>query len=116
MILMGVFGVCVVDMLGLLKYKYNEMFVCSVIGFLVVFVIGFVILNIFVLWFMIVLFMFVLLLIVVYGNCWLQISFVMLFMMVMMFEEKFMLLQVFVNVGWIFVGGFWYMYWVMFVL
>lgn len=71
MILMGVFGVCVVDMLGLLKYKYNEMFVCSVIGFLVVFVIGFVILNIFVLWFMIVLFMFVLLLIVVYGNCWL---------------------------------------------
>lgn len=59
-------------MLGPLKYNHNEMLACSVIGFLSVLATP----NIFALWLTIVSLTFVLSLIVVYGNRWPQISFV----------------------------------------
>ncbi|PMS20466.1 hypothetical protein C0Z18_11050 [Trinickia dabaoshanensis] len=107
----GALGACVVDMPGPLKYKHNEMLICSVLGFLSALATGLATVNIFALWATIVSLTFALSLTVVYGNRWPQISFATLFMMVMTLEEHFTPLQALVNAGWILLGGLWYTYW-----
>jgi len=107
----GALGACVVDMPGPLKYKHNEMLICSVLGFLSALATGLATVNIFALWGTIVSLTFLLSLTVVYGNRWPQISFATLFMMVMTLEEHFTPLQALVNASWILVGGLWYTYW-----
>ncbi|MGG1944117.1 FUSC family membrane protein [Trinickia sp. NRRL B-1857] len=107
----GALGACVVDMPGPLKYKHNEMLICSVLGFLSALATGLATVNIFALWGTIVSLTFVLSLTVVYGNRWPQISFATLFMMVMTLEEHFTPLQALINASWILLGGLWYTYW-----
>ncbi|RDU97166.1 FUSC family protein [Trinickia dinghuensis] len=107
----GALGACVVDMPGPLKYKHNEMLVCSVLGFLSALATGLATFNVFALWAVVVALTFVLSLAVVYGNRWPQISFATLFMMVMTLEEHFTPLQALINASWILLGGLWYTYW-----
>ncbi|WP_179404787.1 FUSC family protein [Burkholderia guangdongensis] len=111
----GALGACVVDMPGPLKYKYNEMIACSVIGCLAALATGLATPNVLALWLTIVPLTFVLSLIVVYGNRWPQISFATLFMMVVTLEDKFTPLHALVNAAWILAGGLWYTYWATFV-
>ncbi|MGN6667246.1 MAG: FUSC family protein [Trinickia sp.] len=107
----GSLGACVVDMPGPLKYKHNEMLVCSVLGFVSALATGIATFNVFALWATVVAMTFVLSLTIVYGNRWPQISFATLFMMVMTLEEHLTPLQALVNASWILVGGLWYTYW-----
>jgi uncharacterized membrane protein YccC len=107
----GALGACVVDMPGPLKYKHNEMLVCSVLGFAAALATGLATFNVFALWATVVALTFVLSLTVVYGNRWPQISFATLFMMVMTLEEHFTPLQALINASWILLGGLWYTYW-----
>ncbi len=111
----GALGACVVDMPGPLKYKHNEMLVCSVLGFVSALATGLATFNVFALWATVVALTFVLSLTVVYGNRWPQISFATLFMMVMTLEEHFTPLQALANAAWILAGGLWYTYWATFV-
>ena len=46
----GALGACVVDMPGPLKYKHNEMLVCSVLGFVSALATGLATFNVFALW------------------------------------------------------------------
>jgi uncharacterized membrane protein YccC len=107
----GALGACVVDMPGPLKYKHNEMLVCSVLGFLSALATGLATFNVIALWATVVALTFALSLTVVYGNRWPQISFATLFMMVMTLEDHFTPLQALVNASWILLGGLWYTYW-----
>jgi uncharacterized membrane protein YccC len=107
----GALGACVVDMPGPLKYKHNEMLVCSVLGFLSALATGLATFNVIALWATVVALTFALSLTIVYGNRWPQISFATLFMMVMTLEDHFTPLQALVNASWILVGGLWYTYW-----
>ncbi|MGN6316257.1 FUSC family protein [Trinickia sp.] len=107
----GALGACVVDMPGPLKYKHNEMLVCSVLGFVSALATGLATFNVFALWATVVALTFALSLTVVYGNRWPQISFATLFMMVMTLEEHFTPLQALTNAAWILAGGLWYTYW-----
>lgn len=107
----GALGACVVDMPGPLKYKHNEMLVCSVLGFVSALATGLATFNVFALWATVVAMTFALSLTVVYGNRWPQISFATLFMMVMTLEEHFTPLRALVNASWILLGGLWYTYW-----
>jgi uncharacterized membrane protein YccC len=107
----GALGACVVDMPGPLKYKHNEMLVCSVLGFLSAFATGLATFNVFALWATVVTLTFLLSLTVVYGNRWPQIGFATLFMMVMTLEEHLTPLQALTNASWILAGSLWYTYW-----
>ncbi|MGN6649427.1 FUSC family protein [Trinickia sp.] len=107
----GALGACVVDMPGPLKYKHNEMLVCSVLGFVAALATGLATFNVFALWATVVAMTFALSLTVVYGNRWPQISFATLFMMVMTLEEHFTPLKALTNASWILLGGLWYTYW-----
>jgi uncharacterized membrane protein YccC len=107
----GALGACVVDMPGPLKYKHNEMLVCSVLGFLSALATGLATFNVIALWATVVALTFALSLTIVYGNRWPQISFATLFMMVMTLEDHFTPLQALVNASWILLGGLWYTYW-----
>jgi uncharacterized membrane protein YccC len=107
----GALGACVVDMPGPLKYKHNEMLVCSVLGFLSALATGLATFNVFALWATVVALTFVLSLTVVYGNRWPQIGFATLFMMVVTLEEHFTPLHALGNAAWILAGGLWYTYW-----
>ncbi len=107
----GSLGACVVDMPGPLKYKHNEMLVCSVLGFVSALATGLATFNVFALWATVVAMTFVLSLTIVYGNRWPQISFATLFMMVMTLEEHLTPLQALINASWILLGGLWYTYW-----
>lgn len=111
----GALGACVVDMPGPLKYKHNEMLVCSVLGFASALATGLATFNVLALWVTVVALTFALSLTVVYGNRWPQISFATLFMMVMTLEEHFTPLQALINAAWILAGGLWYTYWATFV-
>jgi len=111
----GALGACVVDMPGPLKYKHNEMLVCSALGFVSALATGLATFNVFALWATVVALTFALSLTVVYGNRWPQISFATLFMMVMTLEEHFTPLQALANAAWILAGGLWYTYWATFV-
>jgi uncharacterized membrane protein YccC len=111
----GALGACVVDMPGPLKYKHNEMLLCSVLGFVSALATGLATFNVFALWATVVALTFALSLTVVYGNRWPQISFATLFMMVMTLEEHFTPLQALINAAWILAGGLWYTYWATFV-
>ncbi|HEV3106173.1 MAG TPA: FUSC family membrane protein, partial [Trinickia sp.] len=107
----GALGACVVDMPGPLKYKHNEMLLCSVLGFFAALVTGLATFNIVALWVMIVALTFVLSLTVAYGHRWPQISFATLFMMVMTLEEHFTPAKALSNAAWVLAGGLWYTYW-----
>ncbi|PPK47540.1 putative membrane protein YccC [Trinickia symbiotica] len=107
----GALGACVVDMPGPLKYKHNEMLVCSVLGFLSALATGLATFNVFVLWATVVSLTFALSLTVVYGNRWPQIGFATLFMMVVTLEEHLTPVHALVNAAWILAGGLWYTYW-----
>ena len=111
----GALGACVVDMPGPLKYKHNEMLVCSVLGFVSALATGLATFNVFALWATVVALTFALSLTVVYGNRWPQISFATLFMMVMTLEEHFTPWHALTNAAWILAGGLWYTYWATFV-
>ena len=111
----GALGACVVDMPGPLKYKHNEMLICSVLGFVSALATGLATFNVLALWITVVALTFALSLTVVYGNRWPQISFATLFMMVMTLEEHFTPLQALINAAWILAGGLWYTYWATFV-
>jgi uncharacterized membrane protein YccC len=107
----GAIGASVVDLPGPLKYKTNEMLACTAIGFLSALATGIATANPFTLWLTVVPLTFVLSMIVVYGNKWLQISFATLFMMVITVDEHFTLLEALSNAGCIFLGGLWYTGW-----
>ncbi|WP_206952713.1 FUSC family protein [Trinickia acidisoli] len=107
----GALGACVVDMPGPLKYKHNEMLVCSVLGFASALATGLATFNVVALWATVVALTFALSLAVAYGNRWPQISFATLFMMVMTLEDHFTPLEALTNAGWIALGGLWYTYW-----
>ncbi|KMY85540.1 putative membrane protein [Candidatus Paraburkholderia calva] len=107
----GALGACVVDMPGPLKHKHNEMLACTVIGFFSALATGIATANPVALWLTVVPLTFVLSLIVVYGNRWPQISFAMLFMMVVTLEDHFTPIQALANASWILLGGLWYTYW-----
>ena len=111
----GALAACVVDMPGPLKYKHNEMLVCSVLGFVAALATGLATFNVFALWATVVAMTFVLSLTVVYGNRWPQISFATLFMMVMTLEEHLTPLKALTNASWILLGGLWYTYWATFI-
>ncbi|HTI17121.1 MAG TPA: FUSC family membrane protein [Trinickia sp.] len=107
----GALGACVVDMPGPLKYKRNEMLVCSVLGFLAALATGLASFNLFALWVTVAVLTFVVSLTVVYGTRWPQIAFATLFMMVVTLEGRFTPLEALVNAAWILLGGLWYTYW-----
>jgi uncharacterized membrane protein YccC len=107
----GAIGASVVDLPGPLKYKTNEMLACTAIGFLSALATGIATANPFTLWLTVVPLTFVLSMIVVYGNKWLQISFATLFMMVITVDEHFTLVEALSNAGCIFLGGLWYTGW-----
>ncbi|MGN6229997.1 MAG: FUSC family protein [Trinickia sp.] len=107
----GALGACVVDMPGPLKYKHNEMLICSVLGFVSALATGLATFNTIALWATVVALTFALSLTVVYGNRWPQISFATLFMMVMTLEDHFTPLRALINASWILLGGLWYTYW-----
>lgn len=107
----GALGACAVDMPGPLKYKHNEMLVCSVIGFFAALATGLATPHLYTLWLTIVPLTFVLSLIVVYGKRWPQISFATLFMMVMTLDDKLRPMQALINATLMFAGGLWYTYW-----
>ncbi|MDG0022706.1 FUSC family membrane protein [Trinickia sp. Y13] len=111
----GALGACVVDMPGPLKYKHNEMLICSVLGFASALATGLATFDVFALWATVVALTFALSLTVVYGNRWPQISFATLFMMVMTLEQHFTPLRALTNAAWILAGGLWYTYWATFV-
>ena len=112
----GALGACVVDMPGPLKYKHNEMLVCSVLGFLSALATGLATFNLFALWATVVVLTFVLSLTVVYGHRWPQIGFATLFMMVLTLESQYTPLEALINAAWILAGGLWYTYWATLVL
>jgi uncharacterized membrane protein YccC len=107
----GALGACVVDMPGPLKYKHNEMLLCSVLGFLAALATGLMTFNVVALWITTVVLTFGLSLTVAYGYRWPQISFATLFMMVMTLEDHFTPGQALANAGLILAGGLWYTYW-----
>jgi uncharacterized membrane protein YccC len=107
----GALGACVVDMPGPLKYKHNEMLVCSVLGFLSALATGLATFNVLALWLTVVALTFVVSLTVVYGDRWPQIGFATLFMMVLTLNSDFTPREALANAAWILAGGLWYTYW-----
>jgi uncharacterized membrane protein YccC len=107
----GALGACVVDMPGPLKYKHNEMLICSALGFLAALATGLATFNVLALWATVVALTFLLSLTVVYGNRWPQIGFATLFMMVVTLDQRFTPLQALSNAARILAGGLWYTYW-----
>ena len=112
----GALGACVVDMPGPLKYKHNEMLICSVLGFASALATGLATFNVFALGATVAALTFALSLTVAYGNRWPQIGFATLFMMVVTLEEHLSPLAALRNAAWILAGGLWYTYWATFVL
>jgi uncharacterized membrane protein YccC len=112
----GALGACVVDMPGPLKYKHNEMLICSGLGFLAALATGLATFNVFVLGATVATLTFALSLTVAYGNRWPQIGFATLFMMVVTLEERLTPLAALTNAAWILAGGLWYTYWATLVL
>ncbi len=112
----GALGACVVDMPGPLKYKHNEMLICSALGFIAALATGLATVNVFALGATVAVLTFALSLTVAYGNRWPQIGFATLFMMVVTLEERLTPLAALTNAAWILAGGLWYTYWATLVL